>query len=207
MGWVQNDNAQADVIKADMNGLESSLSTEFEANIDECAAWNGEFSGRMKREAGDLLPAVFGDGFSSRNRRQAKGSLGQRPGGSGGLGGLPGSGGPRPGGPLGRKGAGPNGGAGKGGSARGKAGKGGPLGRKGGLGGLPGSGGPRPGGPLGRQGAGPNGRAGKGTSKRTRRERSWWASRWPTRWKKKWIRTQWWSRKERTCKRRKRQTS
>jgi len=131
MGWVQNDNAQADVIKADMNGLESALSTEFEANIDECAAWNGEFSGRLKRAAGDLLPAVFGDELGSRVRRQVGRLSGQGPRPGGGNGGPPRPAvGPsgrktektRVGGPGGRK-SGNGGSAVKGGSVNGSPGR------------------------------------------------------------------------------------
>merc|ERR1739838_831322 len=65
---------KADVIKADLTGLDSDLKTEFDNNIDACAAWNGNFGGsRRKREAGDVetdeeiaaVPAVMENGSAA----------------------------------------------------------------------------------------------------------------------------------------------
>merc|ERR1711892_919246 len=74
MGWVDGSAVKADVIKADLTGLDSDLKTEFDNNIDACAAWNGNFGGsRRKREAGDdetdeeiaAVPAVMENGSAA----------------------------------------------------------------------------------------------------------------------------------------------
>merc|ERR1711892_674827 len=53
MGWVAGDAVAADVIKADLVGLESGMKSEFDGNIDKCAGWSGSFGARRKREAGE----------------------------------------------------------------------------------------------------------------------------------------------------------
>jgi len=72
MGWVDGSgtNTKADVIKADLEGLEPDRKKEFDENIDKCAAWNGSFGSRKKREAGveaDEVPAVMKTGTSALN--------------------------------------------------------------------------------------------------------------------------------------------
>merc|ERR1712034_84717 len=67
MGWVAGSKAADDVIKADLVGLEASLKTEFDGNIDKCASWTGSFGSRRKREAGETenveeVPSVMEKG-------------------------------------------------------------------------------------------------------------------------------------------------
>merc|ERR1711892_1424730 len=68
MGWVAGDAVAADVIKADLVGLESGMKSEFDGNIDKCAGWNGSFGARRKREAGETdtevadVPSVMESG-------------------------------------------------------------------------------------------------------------------------------------------------
>merc|ERR1711892_1213418 len=73
MGWVAGDAVAADVIKADLVGLESRMKSEFDGNIDKCAGWSGSFGARRKREAGETetdeevsaVPSVMGSGSSA----------------------------------------------------------------------------------------------------------------------------------------------
>merc|ERR1711892_940898 len=73
MGWVAGDAVAADVIKADLVGLESGMKSEFDGNIDKCAGWSGSFGARRKREAGETetdeevsaVPSVMGSGSSA----------------------------------------------------------------------------------------------------------------------------------------------
>jgi len=75
MGWVDDSGAVAKVIKADLEGLDAELKTEFDENIDKCAAWSGDFGLRRKREAGDdetneliaAVPAVMETGSAALN--------------------------------------------------------------------------------------------------------------------------------------------
>ena len=65
MKWVSGSDLADDVIKADLVGLESSLKTEFDGNIDKCASWTGSFGTRRKREAGETdeeVPSVMEKG-------------------------------------------------------------------------------------------------------------------------------------------------
>merc|ERR1739838_454902 len=63
----------ADVIKADLVGLESGMKSEFDGNIDKCAGWSGSFGARRKREAGETetdeevadVPSVMESGSSA----------------------------------------------------------------------------------------------------------------------------------------------
>merc|ERR1712083_617333 len=51
-GWVDaSGKVSAEAIKADLVGLDDDLKDSFDASIDECAAWSGNFGARMKREA------------------------------------------------------------------------------------------------------------------------------------------------------------
>merc|ERR1719508_241993 len=74
MGWVDGSAVKANVLDSDLTGLDSDLKTEFDNNIDACAAWNGNFGGsRRKREAGDdetdeeiaAVPAVMENGSAA----------------------------------------------------------------------------------------------------------------------------------------------
>merc|ERR1711892_1542320 len=73
MGWVAGDAVAADVIKADLVGLESGMKSEFDGNIDKCAGWSGIFGARRKREAGETetdtevadVPSVMESGSSA----------------------------------------------------------------------------------------------------------------------------------------------
>merc|ERR1711892_251655 len=71
MGWGAGDAVAADVIKADLVGLESGMKSEFDGNIDKCAGWNGSFGSRRKREAGETdtevadVPSVMESGSSA----------------------------------------------------------------------------------------------------------------------------------------------
>merc|ERR1711892_788432 len=71
MGWVAGDAVAADVIKADLVGLESGMKSEFDGNIDKCAGWSGSFGSRRKREAGETdtevadVPSVIESGSSA----------------------------------------------------------------------------------------------------------------------------------------------
>merc|ERR1711872_233555 len=79
MGWVDGSGeASAEAIKADLAGLDDDLKDSFDASIDECAAWSGNFGARMKREAD--VPSVMGFGgkalnwlTSMRKKREAAG--------------------------------------------------------------------------------------------------------------------------------------
>merc|ERR1712034_307845 len=67
MGWVAGSKVADDVIKADLVGLEASLKTEFDGNINKCASWTGSFGTRRKREAGEtengeVVPSVMEKG-------------------------------------------------------------------------------------------------------------------------------------------------
>merc|ERR1712002_712080 len=54
MGWVNGaGDLNPDAIKGDLVGLDSGTKDEFDENIDKCATWNGDFSSRRKREAGE----------------------------------------------------------------------------------------------------------------------------------------------------------
>merc|ERR1739838_158221 len=74
MGWVNGAGAlNPDAIKGDLAGLESGTKSEFDGNIDKCASWNGDFSSRRKREAGETeteeeasnVPSVMESGSSA----------------------------------------------------------------------------------------------------------------------------------------------
>merc|ERR1712106_266777 len=73
MGWVAGDAVAADIIKADLVGLESGMKSEFDGNIDKCAGWSGSFGARRKREAGETetdtevadVPSVMESGSSA----------------------------------------------------------------------------------------------------------------------------------------------
>merc|ERR1711892_784162 len=71
MGWGAGDAVAADVIKADLVGLESGMKSEFDGNIDKGAGWNGSFGSRRKREAGETdtevadVPSVMESGSSA----------------------------------------------------------------------------------------------------------------------------------------------
>merc|ERR1739838_860364 len=72
MGWVNGAGAlNPDAIKGDLTGLESGTKAEFDGNIDKCASWNGDFSSRRKREAGETeeeasnVPSVMESGSSA----------------------------------------------------------------------------------------------------------------------------------------------
>merc|ERR1711892_474830 len=73
LGWVAGDAVAADVIKADLVGLESGMKSEFDGNIDKCAGWSGSFGARRKREAGETetdtevadVPSVMESGSSA----------------------------------------------------------------------------------------------------------------------------------------------
>merc|ERR1739846_283975 len=74
MGWVNGAGAlNPDAIKGDLTGLESGTKSEFDGNIDKCASWNGDFSSRRKREAGETeteeeasnVPSVMESGSSA----------------------------------------------------------------------------------------------------------------------------------------------
>merc|ERR1739844_244802 len=61
MGWVDAaGSVDADAVKADLVGLDAGLKGEFDENIDKCAAWDGSFGSRKKREAD--IPAVMEKG-------------------------------------------------------------------------------------------------------------------------------------------------
>merc|ERR1711872_273270 len=86
MGWVDaSGEASAEAIKADLAGLDDDLKDSFDASIDECAAWSGNFGARMKREAD--VPSVMGFGGkalnwlkSMRKKREAAGKDEKKPG-------------------------------------------------------------------------------------------------------------------------------
>merc|ERR1711892_1535732 len=73
MGWVAGDAVAANVIKADLVGLESGMKSEFDGNIDKCAGWSGSFGARSKRDAGETetdeevadVPSVMESGSSA----------------------------------------------------------------------------------------------------------------------------------------------
>merc|ERR1711892_1198581 len=129
MGWVDGSAVKADVIKADLTGLDSDLKTGFDNNIDACAAWNGNFGGsRRKREAGDdetdeeiaAVPAVMENGSAALSwlRSAVRKTRSADPGNENGKGKGRGKG-------KGGKGRNAKGkGKGKGGNGRGKGGKG-----------------------------------------------------------------------------------
>merc|ERR1712106_814462 len=74
MGWVAGSTIQADVIKSDMEGLSEELKAEFEGNIDECAAWSGDFNNRLRRNVDDSLPAILEEEVLGRVVRQIPGA-------------------------------------------------------------------------------------------------------------------------------------
>merc|ERR1711915_1031068 len=86
MGWVDaSGKVSAEAIKADLVGLDDDLKDSFDASIDECAAWSGNFGARMKREAD--VPSVMGFGGkalnwlkSMRKKRDAAGKDEKKPG-------------------------------------------------------------------------------------------------------------------------------
>eukprot|EP00091_Calanus_sinicus_P025139 TRINITY_DN9418_c0_g1_i2.p2 TRINITY_DN9418_c0_g1~~TRINITY_DN9418_c0_g1_i2.p2 ORF type:complete len:127 (+),score=43.34 TRINITY_DN9418_c0_g1_i2:220-600(+) len=70
MGWVAGSTVKDGVIKADLVGLEDSLKTEFDDNIDKCASWTGSFGTRRKRDAietetDEEVPTVMEKGSAS----------------------------------------------------------------------------------------------------------------------------------------------
>merc|ERR1711875_14648 len=74
MGWVNGaGDLSPDAIKGDLAGLESGTKAEFDANIDKCASWNGDFGSRRKRETGETeteeelsnVPSVMESGSSA----------------------------------------------------------------------------------------------------------------------------------------------
>jgi len=74
MGWVNGaGDLNPDAIKGDLAGLDSGTKSEFDGNIDKCAGWNGDFSSRRKREAGETeteeeasnVPSVMESGSSA----------------------------------------------------------------------------------------------------------------------------------------------
>jgi len=71
LGWVDGNDVKPDAVKADMAGLAPGMKTEFDDNIDKCAQWNGDFSSRRKREAGEEevsnVPSVMESGSSALN--------------------------------------------------------------------------------------------------------------------------------------------
>jgi len=65
MSWVDGSGAaDAEAIKADLAGLDDGLKSDFDGNIDACAAWSGSFGSRKKREA---VPDVMGSGRAALN--------------------------------------------------------------------------------------------------------------------------------------------
>jgi len=61
MGWVDAaGSVDADAVKADLVGLDAGLKGEFDENIDKCAAWDGSFASRKKREVD--IPEVMEKG-------------------------------------------------------------------------------------------------------------------------------------------------
>merc|ERR1711970_59478 len=72
LGWVDGNDVKPEAIKADMAGLAPGMKTEFDDNINKCAQWNGDFSSRRKREAGEEeevsnVPSVMEPGSSALN--------------------------------------------------------------------------------------------------------------------------------------------
>merc|ERR1712243_445988 len=74
MGWVNGaGDLSPDAIKGDLAGLETGIKTDFDANIDKCASWNGDFGSRRKRETGETeaeeelsnVPSVMESGSSA----------------------------------------------------------------------------------------------------------------------------------------------
>merc|ERR1712055_702783 len=66
MGWVQGKNVQPSVIEADMAGVPGF--EMFQANINSCSAWSGNFGGRRKRAVGEAtedkeeVPSIMENG-------------------------------------------------------------------------------------------------------------------------------------------------